>query len=161
MRRSRCVAVLLIGGCSFSAPIEVMWDASGDPGGEAGPHDAPPPIDSSIDADPALCFGAGDYTVCVPTLPTEELMLGTQTITTDPGACPGTVHIPGIGLPSLCVLAGERVTVTGHVEARGSLPLVLLATAGDLRVNANATVDVSSRPGVTGAGANFSGCTSA
>jgi hypothetical protein len=119
-----------------------------------GPPDMAPP--DMPDADPAKCFGSGAFTVCLPQLPTQTVSLGALALDTDPAACDlGTVIDDGT--QPLCVIAGTSVTITGTLRAHGALPLVLIATAGDLHVQGG--IDVGSRAGSPGAGASFGGCT--
>ena len=100
-----------------------------------------------------IAFGSDGFEVCLTSEPTAPLSLGSDTI--DTGTCPGGVIESGSdGGPSLCVLAGTSVSVTGMLRATGVNALVLLATAGDLVVTASGGVDVSSHNGgLSGAGA--------
>ena len=145
--RTILLASALLAACSFHLPFpnESPPDASD------GPVDVP-------DADPAKCFGIGAFTVCLPVLPTQTLSLGTLALDTDPTACDLGVVVEVGSAQAVCVVAGTSVTITGQLRAHGALPLVVLATAGDVEIVGS--VDVGSHPGSPGAGANFIGCPS-
>jgi hypothetical protein len=147
------VLLAALGACKF------------DPKGEA-PDDGHPNGDGSgsdmmmIDSDPALCFGSGAFTVCLPSLPSGPRTLAASTITTDADQCnEGIVVDAGSGRPQLCVIAGTSVMVTGTIHARGSLPLVIIATDGDLRMQGGG-IDVSSAHTIPapGAGGSYGDC---
>ena len=142
-------ALWLVGGCSFR-PGSLSADAS--------VFDSHPFKDAPVDA-PDGCDGEGSFTICLATMPTSALDLPMTTI--DTTACSeGQLIDPKNGGPMLCVLAGTTVIVSGAVRGIGMYPLAIVAHTGDLAVQANASVDVSSsHDGMPGAGANDSGCT--
>ncbi len=155
------VSLLALGACSFSVPTAAPRDGEpvdglqgGDTIGADSAIDGP-----STDAPPSgLCFGEGNFIVCLTTLPGSALTFGATTIDTSGGSCPGETFTP-TGGPQLCVVAGTTVTVNGLLRATGSRPLVLVATSGALTVTTLGAIDASSfRGGGTGAGTNYTGC---
>jgi len=151
----------MLGACSFQAKSGL---GGGDaPRGEAGSFVDARTGDGRLgdarpaDA-PAGCDGAGAYTVCLTTQPTQTLTLVDIVINTDD--CIGGQKVsPGAGAPMLCVLAGTTVMLGGLVRGEGSLPLALLST-GSMSIPSGTTLDVSSSNiNGTGAGANDPGCT--
>ncbi len=160
--------LVVLGGCSFQAKSGLVGgDASR---GEAGPviGDGPVTGDGPITGDarmidarpadaPPGCDGAGAYTVCLTSQPTQPLTIVDMLINTD-DCIDGQKVSPGNGAPMLCVLAGTNVMLGGLVRGEGSLPLALLAT-GNLSLPSGATLDVSSSIfNGPGAAANGPGC---
>ena len=84
---------------------------------------------STIDA--STCVGTGLYTVCLADqLPTSDLAITANIDTDSTVSClhfqpPGWVEG---GQPAACFVAGIHVTVSGTVTARGTRPLVIVAT---------------------------------
>jgi len=158
MRRVCCL--LVAAGC-FSKPAKVEL-GGGDDDGDAGA------TDSSIDGPPEACFGKDMFTVCVPEsmLPAAPLSLpsGVPLINTDScsdGTIQGLLLEPRGNNPKLCVFLGTTVAVTSTVSARGNPPLVIIATTGEIRIEAAGVIDVATHRApmvVKGAGANFVGC---
>lgn len=108
-----------------------------------GPGDGPPG---------QTCIGTSPLRLCVPTAPTnpETFVVG---FNTDSAACPMRISHGG---RDVCIVLGQSITVTGSASFTGSRPLVL-AASGDITINANATLDVSSSVTLLpreGAGAN-------
>jgi len=152
-------------GCSFEGAggddgmvtpgVDAARDASPDPDGAGSEPDAPVPPDAQA------CFGT-TLTVCLNTLPTDGVTISaTESLDTDSSPrCVESNH------PELCVVAGTFVTVTGggtRVRASGSRPLVLLATAGEVGIDAGASVEAyssnfSDGTGIVGPGANAADC---
>lgn len=151
------VCFLAFGACGFSVPAGPRDGAAGtdDGTGAAATVDGP-----NVDA-PAggLCFGEGNFIVCLAALPTSAVRYdGVSSIITSGGQCPGEVVIPSTG-PELCVVAGTTVTVNEFVDVSGTRPLVLVATSGALTVTSIATIDASAfRNGGAGPGSNFASC---
>lgn len=157
----------LLVGCKF-APVGAVVDDATPPGGEPAidpdappPPDTPPPPDAPPDAPlpSAACFGTF-ATICLPALPaTPRQFNGGQNVIVDTDTsalCALTAEGTTV---DACVVAATSVTVDGTLVARGSRPLVVLATEGDVVVNGAGKIDGSSRRGQpTGAGANPAGC---
>lgn len=120
-------------------------------------------VGSSVDGSfPGTCFGAGTFTVCLDTLPTNTVVLNVGTYNTDSDLhCAATQPVSWkfYHQPDACFVIGRDVVVTpsgGPAIFTGSRPLVLLGThsvaiAGELFV-------ASRRRGTPGPGANASAC---
>lgn len=136
--------------CGFRAS-DVPIDGAGDPSDGPGEPDAPP--DSSIDGPPSAGCSGTFAQVCLVTIPMTSLDVNAPlTIDTDTSPlCVATANGTAI---DACVLVGANVTINQRIEARGSRPLVLLATTGQVIVNGTGVIDVSSQgSGGRGAGA--------
>jgi len=107
------------------------------------------------DTSEGFCFGSGIAKPCVPTVPLGSLMLTGDLNTDTDGRCI-SVDQPVQG-PKLCVLAGERIVVTGPVHATGSRPLVLVANE---TITVSAMLDARSVRTETVPGAGASSCAS-
>ncbi|MFT3695119.1 MAG: hypothetical protein QM831_18425 [Kofleriaceae bacterium] len=107
--------------------------------------DAPPPG--------VQCFGMGFGKTCFmdADVPTAAVTINTNIDTgTDP-MCSTKV----MNNPPWCVIAGTSVTVSGNANITGSKPLVLVAVAGE--VDVNATLDAASHINGQNGAANASG----
>jgi hypothetical protein len=116
-------------------------------------------VDGSNDAQ--SCFGVGLVNVCLATLPDHPVSLPrvSGTLDTTQAANCDLVVAQQAG-PSLCVIVGTSVTVSGSLVAIGPRPLVLVAT-DTVTVIGSGTLDVSSVGGTgarRGAGGNASEC---
>ena len=111
-------------------------------------------VDGNAPLDAWRCAGAGFLRgMCV-----DESMLSPLDLSSDT-----TFDTGGAGLCSplftqQCVLLGTTVTVSAHLRAIGSKPLVLYGV-DSVVVTASGVVDVSSDPIATGAAADDSACT--
>jgi hypothetical protein len=113
------------------------------------------PPDAMPDAPPdaRACFGSGLVAVCLTAAPTMPLTIGAggQTIdTSDNTMCTPTVS----GADNYCVVAATTITVNGTLKAKGSKPLVLLASD---TITVTQLIDVASRrtePEFIGAGSD-------
>jgi hypothetical protein len=156
LQRVRSLAfVALLAGCSFQSgtPPAVAVDA--------GATDAVVAVDAAPDAavippDARLCFG-NLINICLTRLPPGPVTLsGASTLDTSmDSSC--TQIVSQTGGPSLCVIAGTSVTVSGSLTATGARPLVLI---GVDTVSVPGVLDASSArvTGRRGAGANPVGC---
>jgi hypothetical protein len=99
----------------------------------------------------AACFGTGIARPCVPAVPPGPLMLS-GIIDTDRDARCIHVDQPVQG-PTLCVIAGEQIVVSGPVHAVGTRPLVLVASE-TITVNFMLDARTLRTEAVTGAGAS-------
>ncbi len=144
---------LTTGFCSFADGTcdsgQRYGESSGALAGLCVGDEPPDPIDA-----PQPCFGAGLVRVCLPSAPSTHVQLdGSTPINTDVDASCTQIAAQAGG-PSVCVIAGTTLDVTGMVIATGSRPLVLFAS-GAITVAASGTVDVSSSANRVGAGANY------
>src|SRR5688572_26546212 len=147
MRELAWIALLV--GCKYTSPQGLT---GGDDGGPPPPDadetiDAsdPPPVDSSIDAPPAAaCFG--DFArVCLAVLPAQPLQLNSNNnLILDTDNDPLCEVLAEGSTVNACLLAGTSVKIDGTISARGSRPLVLLATTGSFQISSAAVVDVAS-----------------
>lgn len=142
----RASLLALFAACSYNPPSgETPTDGVA---GDAPATDAPPT---------ARCFGTGFEQVCLANPPTADFSLGgaTSSVITDMQA--NCAELTSESTVLACVIAGRSITIDGSLTASGGLPLVLLATEGELVVEG--LVDVSSRRGAErrGAGANPTG----
>lgn len=72
------------------------------------------------------CFGTGIAKPCVPAVPRGSLQVSGMLDTDTDAACVVVDQpVPG---PPLCVIASERIAITGPVRAVGARPLVLVAS---------------------------------
>ena len=120
------VLLVVLAGCSFQHGV---LPATGD-GGSDGALDAA--IDAPSDAPDPRCFGKSPFTVCVPTLPTSDVILpmSVNTSSNGPNNC-GTSGgvVTMVGSVEVCAIAGTNITVSGTVVGvSGTRPLVLVAT---------------------------------
>jgi hypothetical protein len=155
--------IAILAACNFQstrAPVTDV-DASVDgPGIDAAALDATS-VDAVILPDAQLCYGVGVVKVCFQALPTGTVTLpaGANPLDTSVNTnC--TQVVAQQGGPSLCVIAGMNVTVSGTLVAVGARPLVLVAT-DVLTVNSSGTIDVSSVGGTgarRGAGGGATEC---
>ena len=132
MKRPFVLALALAcSGCQllFSLDDVAVRDASG------GETDA-------TDADSANCYGTGDLVVC-PAQPLPETAPIPPTVNTDDDVCLELVTEN----PDICVL-GARTVAIDSVRATGKLPLVIIGDTVTIE-----QINVSSGPGVVGAGA--------
>jgi len=141
----RACLLAVITACSYTPPSD---QAPTDTPGQDAPSDTPPAV---------RCFGTFKR-VCIENPPTEAFTLGgasNSVITEMPGNCAATTIDSTVA--SSCVLVGSSVTIDGSLTASGGLPLVVVATDGELIVEE--LLDVSSRRGAErrGAGANPTG----
>jgi len=147
----------VLAACSFS-PHAAVDDGSNTPADatDARAIDGADPIDAKLffDGPPGLCFGSGQFTVCLPSLPAGNLVAGGTVDTTLCNVVGAVVVDQPTG--SLCVLAGTTVSVDTPLVAFGKRPLAIVATTGDL--GTSQTIDVSSHDTVVGAGANSAAC---
>jgi hypothetical protein len=146
----RVAALTCVAACGFQAS-----SVTGSAGDARSDVIADRPSEGLVLPDGVPCFGGGLATVCFTTPPPETLHVTTPTtIATDTdGNC--TFVWPQASGLSLCVLAATTIAIDAPVTATGMRPLALVA-ADTLAVNQ--VVDVSSHPGVHGAGANAAGC---
>src|SRR5687767_6832776 len=120
----------LVASCGYSTPSAITGDEGGP--SEAGVDaidaiDAPP--DAPIDAPPAVaCFG--DFTtMCLAALPGQQLSLnGTDTLILDTDTSPLCEPVAEGSQVDACVVVGTSVQIDGTISARGSRPLVVIAT---------------------------------
>ena len=91
--------------------------------------------DASMDVvqstDARTCVGAGNFIVCLSTLPTNGVSLAGETIDTD--ADPNCLSAQPVGWsaagqPDACFVVGTDVSVSGDTRAQGTRPLVIVAT---------------------------------
>lgn len=102
---------------------------------------------------PGICFGTGIARPCVPAVPEGTITLsGPLDTSTDSRCVP--VNQPGTG-PTLCVIAGERIALSGSVHATGARPLVLVASK---TIAVNFMLDARSIRGATEPGAGAISC---
>jgi hypothetical protein len=156
--RTSVITSLLLAGCSFhssSAPTDGHGNDSGsgtDAATDAeidGPPDAPP------DA-PRQDFGTGVWTVHVPTLPTQPVVLPAMIDTNSSTLCSLDAAFVDASQPAACIIVGTTITTTGTTNVRGPKPIVLVATDSVMISDA---LDVAShRMQQQGPGANWSGC---
>lgn len=156
--------IAILAACNFQstrAPGTDV-DASADgPGIDAARLDAAPVVDAVILPDAQLCYGVGVVKVCFSALPTGTVNLpgaANPLDTSVNASC--TLVVAQQGGPSLCVIGGTTVTVSGTLVAIGARPLVLVAT-DVLTVSSSGTIDVSSVSGNgarRGAGGNATEC---
>jgi hypothetical protein len=120
------------------------------------PIDAPP--DAMPDA-PRQDFGAGVWTVHVPTLPTQGVSLPAMIDTGTSALCSMDAAFVDASQPAACVIVGTTITMGGNTSVRGPKPLVLVATDS---VVIDHDLDVAAHRGqAVPAGGNWSGCGSA
>ncbi len=135
----------VITACSYTPPSDqAPIDATGD---------GPPGNDAPL----VRCFGTFKK-VCVENPPTVAFTLGgaeNSVITEMQSNCVKMTNESTVA--SSCVIAGSSVTIDGTLTASGGLPLIILATDGELIIED--LLDVSSRRGSErrGAGANPTG----
>jgi hypothetical protein len=143
-RASMVLAIL--GGCSFDHSQPAVTGDGGtidmpidDSGGQPDPDGTP---------DANLCFGTF-VSVCLQTLPTNDIMIDTdRDVNTDTG-CPVVAPQP-MG-QTLCVVVGRNITINARLRGNGPRPLAVLAT-GMLQISGGGMVDVGSYKLVDGAG---------
>lgn len=162
---ARCLSLgIVLTGCGFGgatgvdgSPVDAVLDVDA----SSEPVDGAEEPDAAVPPDARACFGTV-VSVCLTTLPADGVIISaTEVVDTDSSARCIETNQPGV-----CVIAGTFVTVTGagtRVRARGSKPLVLLATQGEVGVDAGAAVEAyssnfSDSTGVVGPGANPSAC---
>lgn len=123
-------------------------------------------IDAMVDGDPGIdarmCFGTGNYEVCLASLPSGGETLSGTLDTGTSTKCLATQPAGWTtrGQPESCFVVGTTVTITG-VDVTGTRPLVILATNS---ITVSGTLDVASRVTGTakrGPGAPFGGCAAA
>lgn len=137
---------MLLAGCDRVwrlDPIEGTSDAAGT---EA---DADAELDADVDAvAPVTCFGneSGLFRPCISS-PQGDLRLSGDLETTTDARC--SMIAQSTGTP-VCVIAAENIEVTGPLVARGTSPLVLVASGA---IQVGAAIDASSNAGRRGAGA--------
>jgi hypothetical protein len=149
---SRWCWLALLAGCKFTSPEPWSGDRSD------GPSSPEPDTPPSTDSPSSLCFGQF-VEVCLVALPVTPITVNngeTRPINTAVGSpdCAATTSDAGA-----CVVAATSIAVNGTIRGTGARPLLLLATE-EIRINGQGLIDVSSRRGDTGAGANWSGCQS-
>ena len=121
-------------------------------------------VDESIDSDAAdatvvvhdarMCFGSGLASICLSSLPTAPRTLN-GAIDTD--SDPSCETYTGTDLNRFCVISATNVMVSS-INATGSKPLVLIATAGTITITGTFEL-ASHRVGpVRGAGGTASSC---
>ncbi len=142
--------VALAAGCKFSGSTGTPSDGS----------DSELMIDAAIDAPPdafdPLCFAGGTFYFCFPQMPSGDVTVPTSI---DTMACTGTgLQILTIGTTSVCVLAGNTVTLDTDTFVTGTRPLVLVAVTS---MTISASLDVASSLGNLGPGANATECNTA
>jgi len=110
----------------------------------------------STDAGKPFCVGRF-VAVCRLATPQNLTLSAAETINTDTDPrC--ALQDQGAGVPQLCVVAGNDITVSAQIIAIGSHPLVL-AAFNDLNVTAGGSLILSSPSGQTpGGGANDPAC---
>jgi hypothetical protein len=136
MRGGAIAMTVLLTGCDLLFSIDHLDDA------DAGIGDG-----VSIDA---TCLGIGLLSgICVEG--GGDIALTTAINTTGDGRCR---KVPQDNGPTLCVIDGERISVSEFVQVTGDSPLVLIATKS---VAITGAIDASSRAGRVGAGAQL-GC---
>ena len=131
--------------CSYTPPRD---QAPTDADQDGAVNDAPPVV---------RCFGTFKK-VCLENPPTSAFTLGgadNSVITEMQSNCVTTTNESTVA--SSCVIAGSSVTIDGSLTASGGVPLVIVATDGELIIEN--LLDVSSRRGDErrGAGANPTG----
>lgn len=141
----RACLLAVVTACSYTPPSD---QAPTDAPGQDGPTDTPPTV---------RCFGTFKR-VCLANPPTDAFTLGgadNAVMTELPGSCTATTSDSTVA--NSCVIAGSSVTIDGSLTAAGGLPLVIVATDGELIVED--LLDVSSLRGGErrGAGANPTG----
>ncbi|HEX2687975.1 MAG TPA: hypothetical protein VHN14_15210 [Kofleriaceae bacterium] len=109
-----------------------------------------PPVDGQA------CFGTGIVRVCLATTPAQPLTIpDALTIdTSDSTMCAATVS----GAANYCVIAATSITVNATLRAKGTKPLVLIASD---TITVNQLIDVASHrtiPEFVGAGADPATC---
>ena len=145
----RSLALLLAGGCGFSASLST---GDGSTGGEPIVPDAPP------DAFDARCFGGGTFYFCLDAVPTGDEPLDNDD-PIDTTACTGSSRtVTMIGNTSVCLIAADTITLgTGvTVDVTGSRPLVLV---GVTSITITGSIDASSYDNNVGPGGNAMACT--
>jgi hypothetical protein len=110
--------------------------------------------DTSVDAQ--TCFGTGLLHICLAAPPMVPLMISeAMTIDTDNSSmCAATVS----GASTYCVVAATAITVDANLRAKGTKPLVLIASGS---ITASQLIDVGSHrttPEFIGAGADPMAC---
>jgi hypothetical protein len=156
----RLILVAALGGCGFGSRLtdvpldgQIIAETDGAVVVDAVPIDAPV---TPVPVDGQTCFGRGLVEVCFTTLPAG---LATLTATMfDTGIDSNCTLRVTQGGVELCVVAGRTVTVPGAFIAVGPRPLVVVGVE-DVTIESAGTIDVSSRIGRKGAGANTGICT--
>jgi hypothetical protein len=145
--------VVLLAGCDFQAGV--MTPASPDASDASAAPDAAPDAPVIL-PDARMCFGTL-VNVCFQSLPIAAVRFEGAVPPIDTGVDASCTRIvTQTGGPSLCVIAGTSVTVSGSLVATGPRPLVLI---GIETVNVPGILDVSSTAaGRRGAGAGSGGC---
>jgi hypothetical protein len=153
--------IATLSACSFQstrAPGQDSDANGGGPGSDVAVDGSP---DAVIPPDLRTCFGVGVVSVCLAVQPSGAVNLPGVNSTIDTTLSGNCVQVVAQqGGPSLCVIAGTTVTVSGSFVAIGARPLVLIATE-EITVNGSATLDASSVSGSgarRGAGANPAEC---
>jgi hypothetical protein len=155
----RVLAILpLCAACGFNP-------SSSNPGDD---DDGPPPADArdgdvgeETPPDARVCFGEGNYEVCLQAItPLPPLDLP-ATLSTDAAPCltpvPASFWAKTTGQPDSCVIVAESIQVPATTTVTGSRPLVLVATG---TITIAGALDLSSRQGIVelGPAANWGLC---
>lgn len=115
--------------------------------------------DAADSGNAAGCYGSGLVVVCplAPLPPTFGPGSGmTQTIDTANGSS-DCLEYTGTTPGELCLIGGDTVRIDGTLRGVGPRPLVVLAS-DTLVIGATGVIDVASRAGSNGAGANSAAC---
>jgi hypothetical protein len=152
----RALAALLpaVAACNFQR------GAAGTSGDADGTIDAAI-LDAPIDAPPGSVCAGSFVEVCRPMAETMvDLTFDSEVIDTDGDLrCIATSIVGG---PELCVIVGHNITINSgqRLAATGTRPLVFAAFDA-FKIEANASLNVSSTGARVGAGANYAGCQTA
>jgi hypothetical protein len=142
------VVLVALAGCDKVLGLKHLSDAAPIDPDASRFMDAPPPG--------IVCAGTLDH-VCEQEVDLGAMSISDHTFDTDDMACQyTTMDSPPV---HVCVIAAATLTISGHVRATGSHPLVLFSS-GALQVTAAAVIDVSSMIGDVGAAANDGACAS-
>jgi len=122
----------------------------------------PSRTDASVDAgdgptgDASQCFGRGDLTVCMVTLPGVPVQLPATIDTSSSPVCTSGVGWLHAGQPDACFIVGTNIMQSGTTVVTGARPLVIVATDS---IAITGLLDASSHSGGTrGPGANSPSC---
>jgi hypothetical protein len=146
------LTILLAAGCSFQSKSS---DLGGSDGGSS--DGQVPLVEAAVgDANTNPCYGTGGLFVgCPPPPPPGPPLMLMGTIDTDNDPLCVVVHqTPG---QDVCMITSMVIKVNGALAVIGMKPLVLIAT-DTITVGGAGTIEVSSKVGMRGAGANAAAC---